>query len=1009
VEPVHVRVLGSLRLGDDDAVQPRSARLRKLLAVLLVCRGTVVSADRLAQAVWGDRQPADPLAALQNLVWRLRQALHAAGCEGAVRLLTRPPGYLLEVEAEQVDGVRFERQVRAAAAEPPERAVGLLEDALSLWRGPAYAEFADDEDIVGVEATRLEDLQLSARSDWVDALLALDRPGETLARLTLTVEADPLRERPRAQLMRALHRLGRTADALQIYREYRSVLAAELGLDPSPSLRNLQAAILQQRREPDRAPLAAERPGRPSRPPGNLRLELSDLVGRADEVAAAQAALQRSRVVTLSGVGGVGKTRLALRVGADVRPRYRDGAWVCELAGVADSNAVPDLVATTLGVQQRLDHTVTDRLVEYLRARSMLLLLDNCEHVLGAIADLVDTLVRDCADLTVLATSREPLGIDGERVLPVPPLPVPPTAMPGGAPGAAAVPSVALFCQRATAAAPTFALTEDNIAAVTEICRRLDGLPLALELAATRVRSLTPAEIADRLERRLSFLRSGRRIQEERHRTLASAVDWSYRLLTPGEQTVFDRCSVFMGSFTLAAAVAVVGESEPEVVDDVSGLVDKSMLVAHTDHAPVRFSMLETLRAYGRERLAERDEAFEACAAHATYHVELAEAADAGLRRADEGEWAQALAAAFDDLRRAHQWSLVHRPALAMRLSAALFVYGESGAPSEVPAWAARAAATAPQHPLLPVVLAAAAGTRFSGDLTQATAHAQHALCAIPENDLTRRYPLIALADVALFEGRLIDAVPLYKTSSDFAQAAGDAYFDAYSTAACSLPHTYHGDTKTAVRLAEQAKQLGTAIANPTVLAWAEYALGEAALLDDQIDEARAALGRAIAHARAARNRFVLGVILISIGSLDTRHGDPARAAGFLGEAIDYLSQAGNWTQQWITIRHEIDLLVRLGAHEQAAVLLGALTESATATAAYGPDAARLRSHAETLNTKLGAQRYSAAIERGAASNDHEIIQFARAEIDRVITAITETCGSSNITAHGELTTDPEP
>ena len=434
------------------------------------------------------------------------------------------------------------------------------------------------------------------------------------------------------------------------------------------------------------------------------------------------------------------------------------------------------------------------------------------------------------------------------------------------------------------------------------------------------------------------------------------------------------------------------------------------MLVAHTDHAPVRFSMLETLRAYGRERLAERDETFEACAAHATYHVEFAEAADAGLRGAEEGAWAQAIAAAFDDLRRAHQWSLVHRPALAMRLSAALFVYGESGAPSEVPAWATRAAATTPQHPLLPVVLAAAAGTRFSGDLTQATAHAQHALCTTPESGPTRRYPLIALADIALFEGRLTDAAQLYTTSIDLANAAGDAYFAAYATAACSLPHTYRGDTDTAVRLAEQAKQLGTAIANPTILAWAEYGLAEAALLNEHVDTARAALGRALAHARTARNRFVLGVILTSIGSLDTRHGDPTRAAGFLGEAIDYWSQAGNWTQQWITIRHVIDLLVRLGAHEQAAVLLGALTESTTATAAYGPDAARLRSHADTLNTNLGAQRYAAALERGVASNDHEIIQFARIEIDRVITAIAQTRGvEQHAAAHGELMTDPRP
>jgi ATP/maltotriose-dependent transcriptional regulator MalT len=322
-----------------------------------------------------------------------------------------------------------------------------------------------------------------------------------------------------------------------------------------------------------------------------------------------------------------------------------------------------------------------------------------------------------------------------------------------------------------------------------------------------------------------------------------------------------------------------------------------------------------------------------------------------------------------------------------MRLSAALFVYGEAGAPSEVPAWAARAAATAPQHPLLPVVLAAAAGARFSGDLTRAAAHARRALRAVAENDPARRYPLFALADVAMFEGRLTDAVQLYTTQSDLARAAGDTYFAAYTTATSSLAHTYQGDLRTGVQLAGQARRLGAAIANPTTLAWAEYALAEA-LVDDQPERARAALDRAVVHARTARNRFVLGVALISIGSLHTRRGDPARAAAFLREAIDHWSQAGLWVPQWITIRHVIDLLARLGAHEQAAVLYGALTESSTATPAYGPDAARLRTHADALCTQLGAQRYTAAVERGAASNDHEIIQFARTEIDRVITAI---------------------
>lgn len=987
VEPVRVRVLGSLQLGGDRGL--RSGRLRRLLAVLLIHHGTVISADRLAQVLWGNVQPAKPAAALQTLVWRLREAMRAAGCDSGARLLTRAPGYLLDVDGDQVDVVRFERLVRAAGSQPPEQAAALLEEALSLWRGPAYAEFADEEFARG-DAARLEEFRLAASSDWVDAVMALDRPGDTIGRLAALVAADPLRERPRAQLMRALHRLGRSADALQTFRDYRDLLADELGLDPSQQLRDLEAAILRQdpdpepEPEPDPAPPADGTPGSRPPPAGNLRLELTDLIGRAGDAATALAAIEDSRVVTLTGVGGVGKTRLALRVAAEAQPRYPDGAWLCELVNVGDATAIPDVVATTLGVQQRQGLTITARLVEYLRTRRLLLLLDNCEHVLDAAATLTDALVRGCPGLTVLATSREPLGTDGERVLPVQPLPVPPASMSADVGAVAAVASVALFCRRAASASPVFALTGDNVAAVAEICRRLDGLPLALELAATRIPSLSSQEIADRLERRLQFLRSGRRIREERHRTLASVVDWSYRLLTPLEQAVFERCSVFMGAFSLDAAVSVTGGTEPEVTDSVAGLVDKSMLVAHTDTAPARFTMLETLRAYGRERLAGRGEDVAACLAHACYHVELAEAAGIGLRGPEEATWAEVLAAALDDLRSTHQWVLVHQPALAMRLSAALFLYGEAGAPSEVPAWAARAAEVAPRHPLLPIVLAAAAGTRFSGDLAGSARLAQRALDALAEDDPVRRYPLCALADVALFEGRLADAIDLYTAEADFAEEVGDTYFAAYATAGGSLPRAYQGDTGTAVELADRAKQFATTIANPSALAWADYALGEA-LLDEEPDRAREALDRAVVAARAARNRFVLGVALVSAGSLHTRHGDAAQAARLLAEAVDHWSQAGTWTQQWITLRHVIDLLIRLDAPGQAAVLYGALTASGTATPIYGADADRLVTHAAVLGRELGAGRFSAAIARGAALGDDGAVPFASTALTHLV------------------------
>ncbi len=398
--------------------------------------------------------------------------------------------------------------------------------------------------------------------------------------------------------------------------------------------------------------------------------------------------------------------------------------------------------------------------------------------------------------------------------------------------------------------------------------------------------------------------------------------------------------------------------------------------------------MLETLRAYGRERLAERGEDVAACLAHTCYHVELAEAAAIGLRGPEEATWAEALATALDDLRSAHQWALAHQPALAMRLSAGLFLYGEAGASSEIPTWAAGAADAAPLDPLLPIVLAAAAGTRFSGDLAGAVALAQRAMGELAEGDPGRRYPLCALADVALFQGRLANAIDLYTAAADLAGDAGDTYFAAYATAGSSYAHSYRGDSRTAVELANRAKRLATSIANPTALAWADYALGEA-LLDQEPDRARQALDCAVVAARAARNRFVLGVALVSAGSLHTRHGDAAQAARLLGEAVDHWSQAGNWTQQWITLRHVIDLLIRLGAGARAAVLYGALTASTTATPAYGADADRLVTQAAVLRGELGPGRFSAAIARGAALGDDGAERCARAEIDRALTAPT--------------------
>jgi predicted ATPase/DNA-binding SARP family transcriptional activator len=678
VEPVLVRVLGSLWLGDDDAAQPRSARLRKLLAALLVCRGKVVSDGRLAQAVWGDRQPADPSAALQTLVWRLRQGLRAAGCDGAVRLLTRAPGYLLEVEGERVDSVRFDRHVRAAGVEPRERAVCLLEDALSLWRGPAYAEFADD-DMIRAEATRLEELRLTACADWVDALLALDRPGQTLARLHATVEADPLRERPRMQLMRALHRLGRTAEALQVYREYRNLLAEELGLDPSTELRSLERAILRQDGSlaPPRA-VEKEPPALPSR--------LTSFVGRTGERAALRELLASRRLVTLIGPGGVGKTSLAMKVATAAADRAPDGLWLVSLAGVEEVSVLAAAVADAVGAPPGPGGAEA-RVLRFLRPREALVVLDNCEHLASACALLADRLLTACPRLRLLATSREPLGVGGEAQFPVSPLPTPPVH--AAVVELAGVDAVRLLVDRARDADPGFALDEASGPAVAHICRQLDGLPLAIELAAARLKALPVTEIAARLDDRFRLLSAGPRTAHARQQTLRATVDWSHQLLTDPERVLFRRLSVFRGGWSLQAAEEVCGGADladHDFVELHARLVDRSLVVHRREPSP-RFGMLETLRQYADERLGEAGERDRLEAAHVTYFTRRAEEAEARLRGPQQEHWLGALRMDRDNLRAALAWGRAHANTseLGLQLAAALgWFWYFTGAPEGV-------------------------------------------------------------------------------------------------------------------------------------------------------------------------------------------------------------------------------------------------------------------------------------------------------------------------------------
>jgi DNA-binding SARP family transcriptional activator len=522
---LRIAILGPLevRAGSGPPVEVAGPRLRRLLVRLALDPGRVVTGGQLVDAVWDEDPPAGAADALQALVSRLRRLL-----PGAVE--SHPSGYRLAVPAEAVDAVRFETLALAGREQlgrGPVRARALLGEALDLWRGPALAEVAE-AGFAGPAVARLEDLRLRGLEDRVEADLAGDR---LVAELEELVAAHPLSERLGGQLLRALAATGRQADALAAYERLRSRLAEELGIDPSPELRAVHVAVLRGELAPPAAPAA----GRAANT--NLRAPITSFVGRGDDLTRILASFAGARLVTLTGPGGAGKTRLAGEAAARLLERMPDGVWMVELGSVVDPVDLPQAVLSLFGARElRLlappgttAVAPLDRLVEAIGGRQLLLVVDNCEHLVAAAAALVDQLLARCPGLSVLATSREPLGIAGEVLHPVGPLAVPE----GEVSPAEALdwPAVRLLADRGAAARPGFAVDQATLGPVLRICRALDGLPLAIELAAARLHALTPELVAARLDDRFRLLADGRRPGAGRHQTLRAVI--SRRFSTP--------------------------------------------------------------------------------------------------------------------------------------------------------------------------------------------------------------------------------------------------------------------------------------------------------------------------------------------------------------------------------------------------------------------------------------------------------------------------------------------
>ncbi|MEV4537541.1 BTAD domain-containing putative transcriptional regulator [Asanoa sp. NPDC049518] len=632
-------VLGPITVwAADGAVVPvPGTKVRALLAALLAREGQPVPADRLVDEIWGDDPPGNPAAALAVKVSQLRRALDDAEPGARALVESGPAGYRLRSRA--VDAFEFDEL--AGRDGPPYERAARLDEALALWRGPAYADFRDAE-FARVAVARLDELRLTALDDRAEAHLALGRHAEVATALADLVAREPLRERTRGLRMLALYRSGRQAEALDSYTDLRQRLADELGLDPGPELTALHRAIL------------AQDPGLDA-PADDLPVAIGELFGRADAVAELASLLGHHRLLCLTGSGGVGKTRLAVEAARRAAPSFSDGVRLVELAAVP-GDAVADAVMAALGLRDTTG--APDRLATALRARRTLLVLDNCEHLVDAVADLVAGLLRAAPDLRVLATSREPLGLAGEVVWPVPPLD----------PDSA----VALFASRAAAADRAFALGADNAGQVALLCRRLDGLPLALELAATRARGLGLDRLVAGLDDRFRLLAAGQRGVPPRQQTLLATIDWSWRLLTVPERIVLRRLAVHADGCTAEAAEAVCAAQDiagEDVPDLLARLLDRSLVTRSRG----RYRLLESVTAFCVERMREAGDLDATRQRHRAYYTALAERADPRLRGPDQAHWLRVLDAESANLRAA--LDPAHDPALASRLVDALAWY----------------------------------------------------------------------------------------------------------------------------------------------------------------------------------------------------------------------------------------------------------------------------------------------------------------------------------------------
>jgi predicted ATPase/DNA-binding SARP family transcriptional activator len=972
---VRCAVLGPLEvLGADGGVcTPSGALQRRLLELLVLHRGRTVSLDRLAEVLWPEALPDDLASAVHTHVFRLRRKIPDLTID------QQPPGYRLRTDGLAVDVDAFETAISGGASlrhDDPRAALDALDGAIALWRGQPFESLVEHDD-AAIEARRLSELRVRAVEERLAAMLDLGRAEETIADLEALVAREPLRERPRELLMNALAACGRPAEALRTYDHYRRVLADELGIDPSASLQMLNHALLSgeldhRARRADVAAPVATPAGSTERclPPRLVR----PLVGRQGVMSSIDRALDRSRVVTLLGTGGVGKTSLAVDAAHRCEAGHAGGVRFFELAGSSPGTVGADVLAA-LGAEPRADVAAGRRVADILGAEPTLVVLDNCEHVLDDVAPLVEALTSHTDHVTVLTTSRERLAVAGEQLVPVPPL------MWDGDDDEVPA-AVRLFAERARDIDPDFHLDESTLPLVTDICRQVDGLPLAIELAATRLQALDLTQIRDGLGHSHLLLSGGRRAVA-RHRSIAAALSWSFDLLHRLERELMWSLSIFASPFRPVDAAALIDEPLDEVTAWITDMVERSLVHRTGD----RFMLLEPIRQFAEADDTDLDRRAELIRRHRRHFTGIAEEIERTLRTDDAASAFSELRSVLPDLRaafvsatEADDLDLAARLCLALRDAAFLAMVPEAWT------WAADLAATARRadHPAVPQLLAIAAlGAWRAGDLDRSGRLLDDAREETARLGLDDSYYVTDMCGtLAASLGRFDEAIDLYLDALGLPSGPDDPVWRSMTHSTLVGALSYRHDPSAATEADRLVAELLPEHC-PVGASWCWYGAGEAVLGSDP-DTARVRLTRAVEEARASGTTFVEAVAGASLTSLEVRHGDPRRAVEEYRWLLPLMQRGEAVSPLWTVLRTVTELLVRCGVDEPAATLLGAVTSSRLAQRVSGDDGARLAGLRSTLVERLGNETFERACAAGEHLDDAAATALATAALDEI-------------------------